>query len=479
MIATLLVGPRAGIGWFMVALGLTVGLLVLKWSGVDLPDRVPVATRPLVQAMMGALFMAVILAIGVGYEVLRNASMLDAQRRGDELRQKEQARVTAETEARVMNADRMASIGRLAAGIAHEINNPLSYMLTNMELAREAVAAAPPGTLPSDLLASIDEAVLGAKNIRSIVRDLKTFSRAEEEKLTAVDLEVVLDSSLRMIANEAKHRAKIVRERGGIDPARANASRLAQVFLNLLLNAMEAIPLGAPDKNQIQVRTKQLPGSGRGEIAVEITDTGIGIKAENRARVMEPFFTTKPPGEGTGLGLSVCKNIVDHLGGRLEIESTEGRGTTARVVLPVFAGAATLDLPATDIVQPPVKRTPRRARILVIDDDPNVAKALARLLKNHDVTVLHDSVRALAQLEQARDFDLVFCDLMMPDRTGMDIYESVRRFDPEFADRMVFISGGVFTGAARSFLDSVKNRFVEKPFERGEIMAIVDGIAAK
>jgi signal transduction histidine kinase/ActR/RegA family two-component response regulator len=470
MIATLLLGPRAGIGWFALGLSWTVILLIMKKSGVELPDRVPAESRPVVQAVMAAIFMTTIVVIAVGYEVLRAAALADAEQRAEELRLQQQARLRAESEARVMTADRMASIGRLAAGIAHEINNPLSYLLTNVQLIREEIARLPERERSSDLIQAIDDAVQGATNIRSIVRDLKTFARADEEQLCAVDVHEVLESTLRMTANEARHRARVVRGYGEIGLALGNPARLAQVFLNVLVNAIESFQNAELERNEIKVRTMRLAAS---EIAIEISDTGSGIAPELLAHVVDPFFTTKPVGEGTGLGLSVSRSIVARFGGRLEIESVLGAGTTVRVVLPAYEAAPSAECASrAEPIIPAV--VSRRARILIIDDDEHVARALKRLLRDHDVTMSHDACKATALLEERPEFDLVFCDLMMPERTGMEIYAHLEKRHPELAERFVFISGGVFDRSARAFVDSVRNRFVEKPFDRKAVLAMVE-----
>jgi signal transduction histidine kinase/ActR/RegA family two-component response regulator len=469
MIATLLVGARAGIAWALVAITFTMCLLVLKQRGVDLPDRVPLESRAFVQAIMASIFTIVLLAIALAYEFLRNAALAEVAEKGEEVRRTEEARLRAETEAKAMNADRMASIGRLAAGIAHEINNPLTYLLTNLQLIRESIVRVTDASLSPELRQSIDEAIQGATNIRNVVRDLKTFARSDEESLGAVDVRPLLESTIRMIANAARHRARIVCTHGEIGYARANPSRLAQVFLNVLLNASEAIPFGDVDKNEIKVTTMPLEDR---RMAIEISDTGCGIAPENIARVTEPFFTTKPPGQATGLGLSVCQNILRQFDGRLEIESVLGRGTTVRIILGCHDGplAKETSTPVSGTTAPP----PKRARILIIDDDEHVAKVLARLLREHDVMMTHNSRQAIALLETRRDFDLVFCDLIMPERTGMDIYQHVQKIDPAFAARMVFISGGVFDANARAFVDSIQNRFLEKPFDRRVVTEVVE-----
>ncbi len=245
-----------------------------------------------------------------------------------------------------------------------------------------------------------------------------------------------------------------------------NENRLGQVFLNLLTNAAQAIPAGHADRNTIRVEVRR---GDAGEVIAEVSDTGGGIAHEVRPRLFEPFFTTKPVGEGTGLGLFVCHGIVAGMGGRIEVESEPAKGSTFRVVLPPAApGAATRPAPATAPVPA------RRARVLVVDDDARVASALKRVLqRDHDVEISTEPRAALERVRGGETWDVVFCDLMMPEMSGMEWYDGVRRAAPPLAGRIVFVTGGAFTDAAREFLERVPNARVEKPFTPDELRALV------
>jgi PAS domain S-box-containing protein len=251
-------------------------------------------------------------------------------------------------ESRLVVADRMASLGTLAAGVAHEINNPLSYVMANVshvstEIARRGdevkeVAGARSSRGATDALSDIrealDEALVGVDRIRRIVADLKTFSRPDDERLGAVDIRRVLDSSVNMAANEVRHRARLIKEYGVVPFVRGSEARLGQVFLNLLVNAAQALPVGQASHNEIRLRT--LEGAG-GRVIVEVSDTGPGIPDDVLRRIFDPFFTTKPVGEGTGLGLAICHAIVKALGGDISVDSVVGAGTRVRVALPAAA----------------------------------------------------------------------------------------------------------------------------------------------
>jgi signal transduction histidine kinase len=238
-----------------------------------------------------------------------------------------------DTQEQLLVADRLASVGRLAAGVGHEINNPLAYILSNLRYIQDELQqleASPSPEARQELLEAISEAREGADRVRLIVRDLKTLSRPDDVSLGPVDLVTVLRSAARMAAHEIRGRARLVEELGEVPPVHGNALRLGQVFLNLLLNAAHAITPGRAEENEIRVVAR--PGDA-GLVIVEVRDTGCGIPPENLQRIFEPFFTTKPEGVGTGLGLAVCRSILSSLGGSIHVESQPGRGTTFLITL--------------------------------------------------------------------------------------------------------------------------------------------------
>jgi CheY-like chemotaxis protein len=295
--------------------------------------------------------------------------------------------------------------------------------------------------------------------MRSIIRDLKTFSRPDEARIGPIELAPILESCIHATWNEIRHRAQLVKDIGPVPRVLASEARLGQVFLNLLINAAQSIPDGDAAHHQIRVATRTLPD---GRAAVEIRDTGCGIPPENLRRVFDPFFTTKPIGLGTGLGLSVCHGIVAALQGQIEVESELGHGSLFRVVLPTAAEPEDrLPLPA------PVASEPlRRARILVVDDEPFVGASIRRALgREHEVVVVSSARQALEMVRGGAVFDVLLSDLLMPDMSGMDLYRELWQTDPELASRTLFLTGGAFTPAARSFLEQEQVVCLEKPFE--------------
>jgi signal transduction histidine kinase len=371
-----------------------------------------------------------------------------------------------EMQSRLALADRMASLGTLAAGVAHELNNPLAFVVANLTFVEEGLARLPGADPGGQLSEAIREAHQGAERMRGIIRDLRTFTRSETDGTGLVDVRKVLESCVSMAWSEIRHRARFVRDLAEVPPVRGDEGKLAQVFLNLLVNAAQAIPEGAAERNRIQLAT--FPRAD-GWVAVEVRDTGRGIEPDSFRRIFDPFFTTKPVGEGTGLGLTICHNIVRAMGGTIEVESASGQGSTFRVVLP-----AAEQRPAERAEQAgPPRARGRRGRVLVVDDEPLVGAAVRRALSgDHDVAVVGGGREALERLS-AEEFDAVVCDLLMPEITGMDLYEQVRARFPRLADRMVFVTGGAFTPAARRFVEENRERCLEKPFEMAALREMV------
>ncbi|HEX5751399.1 MAG TPA: ATP-binding protein [Archangium sp.] len=237
-------------------------------------------------------------------------------------------------QARLLLADRLASVGTLAAGVAHEINNPLAFVLSNLGFLEEECQLLK-DLLPEDRLRELEDVLRetkqGAERVRHIVRDLRTLSRDEGEQLCDVDVRAVIESSLGLVRNELRHRARLVKDFEPVPLVRASEGRLGQVLLNLLINASQAVPDGRPTEHEVRVRLRAIAG----RVVIEVRDTGCGIAPEVRDRIFDPFFTTKPVGTGTGLGLSICHGIVTGMGGDISVESELGRGSTFRITLPI------------------------------------------------------------------------------------------------------------------------------------------------
>jgi signal transduction histidine kinase/CheY-like chemotaxis protein len=367
--------------------------------------------------------------------------------------------------ARAMEMDRMIAVGTLAAGVGHEINTPLAYVIANLDFALHQLPQDPAErhTQASELRQALRDAREGAERVREIVRDLRTFSSTQASEKVTFELAPVLVSSIQMAFNEIRHRARLVRDFGEVPVITGSPSRLGQVFLNLLVNAAHAIPVGSADRHVITVRAARVGD----EVRVDVSDTGIGIARDQLARLFDPFFTTKPVGHGTGLGLFVCQRIVGEHGGRIEVHSELGLGSTFSVVLPAEDALVLQPTAAADSSEP---APPRRVRVLVVDDSPLMARGLARALRReHDVEALTSAREALDCLTQRDDFDVVLCDLMMPEMTGVDFHGELERRKPDLAQRVLFFTGGAFTPGAHAFVRRMADRCLEKPLDLAEV----------
>ena len=377
--------------------------------------------------------------------------------------------------ARLAQADRLASMGLLAAGVAHEIGNPLTYVLYNLEaLTRLAAAAktaraevdeAVGGTHPSALLdprgieALSDlalQALSGTRRIQEIGRGLNAFSKADGDHPTNVDLNRAVEQAIGMVSKQAEYRAALTQDLGELPPVLASEGHLIQVVVNLLVNATHAIPEGAVESNRIGVRT----WTSGGEVYLEISDTGCGIAPEHLAEIFEPFFTTKGPERGTGLGLAICRQILDEIGGEVRVSSVVGEGTQVVVRLPAAVGRATPTLPAEEAAVV-------RGRVLVV-----VLRSI--LKKDHDVVVADSGRAAQALLVDDSAFDLVLCDLMMAGVSGVDFHRWLVEHYPRLARQLAFITGGVFTPEVSAYLRQVTNLRIDKPFDTKKLRLLVN-----
>lgn len=375
---------------------------------------------------------------------------------------------------RMVVAERMGAVAQLVASVAHEINNPLTYVLGNVELVHDTLSRRS-AAKDIPLVEALDDARIGVDRIRGIVRDLQTLSQANDDLSGPTDVSAVLEASLHVASTQIRHRAQVVRSLGDVPRVLANDARLTQVFINLLVNAAQAIPEGRASDNTITVTTRVLHP---GYVRVEVRDTGAGIPADHLERIFDPFFTTKPLGAGTGLGLSISRGLVEKVGGRISVESVVGTGTCFAVELPIASTQGSRNGPAAPAGKAEESEPRPRHRILVIDDDADVRKVLARILSGHDITCVASVDEATPMLAGA-PFDAILCDVMMPDRTGLDLRLQLQRERPELLDRVVFMSGGAFTPALQAFYDTVPNERLDKPLRSDEVRTVIHRVAMR
>jgi PAS domain S-box-containing protein len=374
---------------------------------------------------------------------------------------------------RLFAATRLASVGTLAAGVAHEINNPLTYLTANLTIAAEQLAGgAPVEARREDLRELLEEARDGADRIAAIVRSMRALGGPERGgEAREVDVRTELLAALQMVRNQIVQRARLeVQVDEGLPRTRARTNELGRVFLNLLVNAAQAIPEGSPDDHRITVKASRRDDS----IVVEVVDTGTGIAPELRDRIFEPFFTTKAVGVGTGLGLSIAASIVESAGGAVEVDSEVGRGATFRVVLPA---AQHVD-PAAGPDPRAAGVAPARRRVLVIDDEPLVGRALERQLQpHHDVEVVTAASQVLLRVEAGERWDAILCDLMMTGTDGIAFYEALQERHPELCRHVAFVTGGVFGERATRFVAGHDVPLVSKPVEVRDLLRAVERLA--
>ncbi|MEM6731199.1 MAG: ATP-binding protein, partial [Myxococcota bacterium] len=472
LFAVLIVGFRAGLVWCCIVAGqlilLALSELTLPGS-LDFPETLDATQRRILTEHCAMMISAVALfSIGLFYERGKELSLAKITELERKRREAELARVRAEAEARVRDAERFASMGRVAASVAHEVNNPLSYLSNNLSFIREEIEASE----NQDLVRAITETIDGAERIRGIIDELRALTRPKsEETIMPVSVEGFIRTSLAMAEGQIRAKALVDVEIPAGLRVRGNEPRLVQVFLNLLINAAQALPTGHVSDHWIRVRARvDAPMA-----AIEVHDNGPGIPPDVLKRVREPFFTTKPVGAGTGLGLSLAEGIVARFGGSLEINSVPGH-----TVVRVWLAAVEEGESAVRSGEPAVPvRAARALRVLICDDEPNVARALERTLRGHLVTVVDGGGKALELLNSDSDFDLILCDMMMPDCSGMDVHDRLQRSHPELAERIVFMSGGVFTERAEEFQDTIRNRLLHKPINVYELRELVAEISRR
>ncbi len=392
-----------------------------------------------------------------------------------------------------VSEDRLRAVGRLAAGLAHEVNNPLTFVLANLESLREShqairrfihelrvdlstrEAITPQSfeqlAAESNLHEVIEDAAdmltdcyKGMHRIQDIARSLGTFSRADDDHAEMIDLTRIVDDACAMVFNQIRYRARLVKRFEPIPLVAVYPGRIAQALVNMLTNAADAIEGGAYEKHRIVVSTR-LEGE---HVVLGVRDTGTGIGEEHRDRIFTAGFTTKAGEGGMGLGLGSCRRVAEEHGGRLEVHHLHEGGTRFELIIPIETGFAVME---TRHDSRPVSEAPlTRSRLLIVDDDAMVLSALRRRLRRrYDVVTALGGVEALALLAADPEFDSIICDMMMPKVDGKSFYDAIREENPQLADRIVFMSGGAFTPRLRKFAAAVSNPVLQKPVSREEL----------
>ncbi len=352
-----------------------------------------------------------------------------------------------EAEEKLVIADRLASMGTLAASIGHELNNPLSYVLANLEFLDEQVT-------DPELREVLDDVLEGTHRMVGVVHDLRLFARTDTEP-RAVDVNTTLQSALGVAAGQLKGVA-IVQSLEDTRAVVATEARLGQVLLNLIVNAGQAMEDAAA--RRLTIRSEE---HGK-MVRITIEDTGAGIAVDGRERVFEPFFTTKALGKGTGLGLAISRQLVEGWGGTLALDGAYQEG--ARFVISLPATAETPSTPGPT----PVSDVGGRRRLLIVDDDARVGRALGRSLTACEVTWVGSGERALATL-QDDVYDAVICDVVMPGMDGLALYAHIADRWPDVIERLIFLTGGMPGGRLGQAIEATGRPVLFKPLSASAI----------
>ncbi len=367
----------------------------------------------------------------------------------------------AEMEHQLALAERLADLGALAASVAHEMNNPLAYVVLSAEELRRRNAAAG----RTEDVGLIDAIIGGATRASDVVSQLRLFARSDSDPVQAVDLPAVIRSALHFTRHDLGFRCRIVRDLKRVPSVLGRPSRLGQVFVALITNAIQAMDEGEDRDHMLTIRTR----AEGNEVVVEVTDSGPGISAEALPQIFEPFFTTRGSRGGTGLGLSVVRTLVEQAGGHIEARSsTEG----ACFLLRFPAQRAALHL----VPKPRSEESPSatRARLLIVDDELPLLTALGRALgREFNPTLASSGAEALQLIEEGFEPDLILLDLMMDGMRGDELHAILQESRPALAERVLFLTGGATTAAARRFLEAHKGRVLAKPIDLRQLVAAI------
>jgi two-component system NtrC family sensor kinase len=379
----------------------------------------------------------------------------------------QQVRMTQE---QLIQSEKLSAVGQFVAGVAHELNNPLTAVVGYSELLQNMSSDA-------KMRENLERISKSAHRCHKIVHSLLSFARQHAPERKLVQLHAVVDEVLEIMAYDLRtSNIRIVREFApSLPPIMADAHQLQQVFVNIIGNARQAIEPVQRD-GQIVIRTRRT-----GEVVViEFQDNGPGIKAEHLARIFDPFFTTKPVGKGTGLGLSLCYGLIQEHGGKIIARSELGKGATFAIELPGAAPAPTPVVFRHDGTNSPFSGpAPASGKtVLVVDDEPwilDLAGELARA-EGHAVDTAAGGQQALEKIANGK-FDVIVSDWKMPGLNGIGLYEHLRTIDPAASRRMVFMTGDVVSDTFQDFLRAHDLTCLSKPFARREFRAAIRSVA--
>ena len=380
-----------------------------------------------------------------------------------------------------LRADRLMLMGTMAATMGHEINNPLSYVYTNLDFVYEefltwcetegSVTAADNESV-REVLEALESAREGTERIRAVVDSVQNFTRLDEGEEDPTTIEEPLKSSLRIVREKLSPEVELQLDVRPTAPVPLSAAKLGQVLLNVLVNAAHALGEDeGEEEGRLEVRTREIAG----EVLIEVADNGPGIGPEIRHHIFEPFVSTKDDDIGTGLGLSICREIVDSADGSIEVESDVGKGSLFRIILPALNEIDTQRIPVV-----PEARGQVQARVLVVDPEPTLGRSLQRVLQDvHDVTAVHTTGAAVDLLAGSYDFDVILCDLRLRGGVGRDLFGWVEENALHYWDRLVAMTASRVDQRSREYLDGLPNPWIAKPFDINRLRAIIESLVQR
>ncbi len=384
-------------------------------------------------------------------------------------RARERAR---DLERKLESADRLATLGQLAANVAHEVNNPATFiqlnsheLLSNIDalLGQRSIEEPLHGVL-HEMRVLLEENLTGINRIVALVRDLQAHTNNAVRTVTTADINALCRSTCSLASRHLTHRARLRFDLSPVPILDLDPGRLGQVLMNLVVNASQAVGEGNTE-NEVCVATQYRDGW----LEVNVSDTGVGIAPEDRTRIFEPFFTTKPAEKGTGLGLSICRDLVEAMGGSITVTSGPVRGSVFSVRVPAQRASA------PQPTESPILKSTRK-RVLLVDDDRHILRPLTRALSPfHDVTPAgggHEALRKVARQE----FDVVICDLVMPEMDGVQLIEELCKRHPEYTSRVVVLSGGATTVRTATFLEESGIPQLSKPTSVYQLRAMIEAV---
>lgn len=374
---------------------------------------------------------------------------------------KEESEMVAKLRENIV-ADRMKATATLASGIAHEINNPLTYVMGNMELIQRVLDdGRPPQPQQIAILReSVAEALTGAQRIRDLIKTMRSFSEEESIVYQPADFMQVVEHAIRMTQHHHRNRVRFTTSLSEAPVVSINQARLGQLCLNLLSNAAQALPKDNATPGTIRV---SLNRDTAGHAVFEVSDNGRGMSLEEQTHALDPFFTTKEPGFGTGLGLTICHDIVSKAGGSLSVSSRVGAGTTVRVSIPPHSGVGKMSQDADAIPQ----------KILVVDDDRAIRALAKRALRKYGVESVASVTEALERCRRS-SYAVILCELTLPGMSGMRFYQKLAACCPGAEQRITFLAGAPITKGTKDFLATIPNQVLYKPFSICQLLEMLD-----